>query len=139
MAGVEGSSPARARPARVLAVDDDAGFLALLCEVVDASTELELVGEADCGERAVLAAEELRPDVVLMDVRMPRLDGIAAATRIKASLPSTLVVLVSVTHPDDLRNEAGGCGASAILSKGALRPSLLEDLWRRHVEELPPA
>ena len=139
MAGVEGSSPARARPARVLAVDDDAGFLALLCEVVDASTELELVGEADCGERAVLAAEELRPDVVLMDVRMPRLDGIAAATRIKASLPSTLVVLVSATHPDDLRHEAGGCGASAILSKGALRPSLLEDLWRRHVEELPPA
>jgi len=123
----------------VLAVDDDAGFLALLCEVVDASTELELVGEADCGERAVLAAEELRPDVVLMDVRMPRLDGITAATRIKASLPSTLVVLVSVTHPDDLRHEAGGCGASAILSKGALRPSLLEDLWRRHVEELPPA
>jgi pilus assembly protein CpaE len=123
----------------VLAVDDDAGFLALLCEVVDASTELELVGEADCGERAVLAAEELRPDVVLMDVRMPRLDGIAAATRIKASLPSTLVVLVSVTHPDDLRHEAGGCGASAILSKGALRPSLLEDLWRRHVEELPSA
>jgi len=123
----------------VLAVDDDAGFLALLCDVVDASTELELVGEADCGERAVLAAEELRPDVVLMDVRMPRLDGIAAATRIKASLPSTLVVLVSVTHPDDLRHEAGGCGASAILSKGALRPSLLEDLWRRHVEELPPA
>jgi chemotaxis response regulator CheB len=170
MAGVEGSSPARARPARVLAVDDDAGFLALLCEVVDASTELELVGEADCGERAVLAAEELRPDVVLMDVRMPEVDGIeatrrivvdetsprvlvlttfdlddivydaiAAATRIKASLPSTLVVLVSVTHPDDLRHEAGGCGASAILSKGALRPSLLEDLWRRHVEELPPA
>jgi len=139
MAGVEGSSPTRARLARVLAVDDDAGFLALLCEVVDASTELELVGEADCGERAVLAAEELRPDVVLMDVRMPRLDGIAAATRIKASLPSTLVVLVSVTHPDDLRHEAGGCGASAILSKGALRPSLLEDLWRRHVEELPPA
>ena len=139
MPGVEGSSPARARPARVLAVDDDAGFRALLCEVVDASTELELVGEADCGERAVLAAEELRPDVVLMDVRMPRLDGIAAATRIKASLPSTLVVLVSVTHPDDLRHEAGGCGASAILSKGALRPSLLEDLWRRHVEELPPA
>jgi len=123
----------------VLAVDDDAGFLALLCDVVDASTELELVGEADCGERAVLAAEELRPDVVLMDVRMPRLDGIAAATRIKASLPSTLVVLVSVAHPDDLRHEAGGCGASAILSKGALRPSLLEDLWRRHVEELPPA
>jgi DNA-binding NarL/FixJ family response regulator len=139
MAGVEGSSPARARPARVLAVDDDPSFLALLCDVVEATHGLELVGETDCGESAVQAAEEFRPDVVLMDVSMPTLDGISATTRIKASLPSTLVVLVSVTHPDELRREASGCGADAILSKGDLRPSLLDELWRRHREEHPRA
>ncbi|HEY1317680.1 MAG TPA: response regulator transcription factor [Gaiella sp.] len=139
MAGVEGSVPARGRPARVLAVDDDPSFLALLCDVVDASRELELVGETDCGERAVQAAAKLRPDVVLMDVRMPRLDGISATTRIKAGLPSTLVVLVSVTHPDELRREASGCGASAILWKADLRPSLLDEIWRRHVEAVPSA
>lgn len=137
MAGVEGSRPARARPARVLAVDDDPTFLALLCDVVDASTELELVGETDCGEDAVQATEELRPDIVLMDVRMPKLDGISATTRIKASLPATLVVLVSVTHPDELRREASGCGASAILWKSDLRPRLLDEIWLRHLDEPP--
>lgn len=124
---------------RVMVVDDHALFRRGLEMVLGNEEDLELVGEASDGQEAVERAQDLMPDVVLMDVRMPRLDGIAAATRIKASLPSTLVVLVSVTHPDDLRHEAGGCGASAILSKGALRPSLLEDLWRRHVEELPPA
>jgi DNA-binding NarL/FixJ family response regulator len=137
MAGVEGSVPARARPARVLAVDDDPSFLALLCEVVNASTELELVGQTDCGELAVQAARELHPDVVLMDVRMPRLDGIAATPRIKASVPSALVVLVSATHPDELRPEASGCGASALLWKADLRPSVLDELWRRHLEARP--
>ena len=137
MASVEGSSSAGRRPARVLAVDDDPSFLALLCDVVGATRDLELVGETDCGEGAVRAAEELRPDVVLMDVRMPKLDGISASARITASLPSTLVVLVSVTHPDELRREASGCGAAAILWKGDLRPSLLDEIWRRHVEQLP--
>jgi DNA-binding NarL/FixJ family response regulator len=135
MASVEESSPRR-RPARVLAVDDDPSFLALLCEVVEATSELELVGETDCGERAVEAAEELRPDVVLMDVRLPGLDGISASSHITERSPSTLVILVSVTHPDELRREARGCGASAVLWKGVLRPSLLDELWRNHHEEL---
>lgn len=139
MASDEGasSSPARRRPARVLAVDDDPSFLALLCDVVEAARELELVGESDCGWGAVEKTEELRPDLVVMDVRMPRLDGISATTRIKALLPSTLVVLVSVTHPDELRREAGGCGASAILWKSDLRPRLLDEIWLRHLDEPP--
>src|SRR6187551_1703552 len=116
MASEEGasSSPAPRRPARVLAVDDDPSFLALLCDVVDAASQLELVGKSDCGEGAVHAAGELRPDMVVMDVRMPTLDGMSASTRIKASSPSTLLVLVSATHPGELRQEASACGASAI-------------------------
>ena len=136
MASDEGASSSRAgrRPARVLAVDDDPSFLALLCEVVEAASELELVGESDCGAGAVAQAEALRPDVVLMDVRMPELDGISATARIKQSLPSTLVVLVSATHPDELRREAGGCGASAVLWKSDLRPRLLDEIWLRHLD-----
>ena len=133
------SSPALRRPARVLAVDDDPSFLALLCDVVDAASELELVGESNCGTDALAKVEELRPDVVLMDVRMPELDGISATARIKALLPSTVVVLVSVTHPDELRREAGGCGATAILWKSDLRPRLLDEIWRRHLDEPLPA
>jgi DNA-binding NarL/FixJ family response regulator len=137
MPPVEESSPDRPRPARVLAVDDDPSFLAVLCDVVHATSELELIGETDCGEGAVQAAEELRPDMVVMDVRMPTVDGISATMRIKAVRPSTLVVLVSATHPDELRRDASGCGASAIVWKSDLRPRLLQDLWVRHVEERP--
>jgi DNA-binding NarL/FixJ family response regulator len=139
MPSVEDSSSARRPRARVLAVDDDPSFLALLCDVVEAASELELVGESDCGEGAVHSAADLRPDMVVMDVRMPTLDGISASTRIKASLPSALVVLVSATHPDELRQEASGCGASAILWKGDLRPRLLDELWLHHREALSRA
>ena len=92
--------------ARVLAVDDDPPFLALLRDLVCATAELELVAEVDCGERAVDVATELQPDIVLIDVRMPGLGGIEAAERIKASLPATLIVLISTTHPDELPREA---------------------------------
>jgi len=138
MANVE-ESVSRRRPARVLAVDDDPSFLALLCDVVEATSELELVGETDCGEGAVAAADELRPDMVVMDVRMPTVDGISATTRIKAQSPSTLVVLVSATHPEELRREASGCGASAVVLKSELRPALLDELWLRYREQLSPA
>ena len=139
MPRVEDSSSARRRPGRVIAVDDDPSFLALLCDVVDATSELELVGKTDCGESAVESAMDLRPDMVVMDVRMPTLDGISASTRIKESVPSALVVLVSATHPDELRQEASGCGASAILWKGDLRPRLLDELWLHHREALARA
>ena len=134
MPGVEESSPTRRPVGRVLAVDDDPSFLALICDVVEATSELELVGETDCGEAAVQAVRALGPDMVVMDVRMPRLDGISASALIKAARPSTLVVLVSVTHPEELRREASDCGAAAILSKADLRPKLLADLWLRHAE-----
>ena len=132
MPSVEDPSSARRRPARVLAVDDDPSFLALLCDVVDAASELQLIGESDCGEGAVHAAADLRPDMVVMDVRMPTLDGMSASTRIKASLPSTLVVLVSATHPDELPPEATECHADGIIWKGDLRPRVLEAIWAKH-------
>ena len=60
-------------------------FLALLRDVVGATGHLEIAGEAQSGEEAVVAAHELRPDMVLMDVRMPGIGGIKAAERIKAA------------------------------------------------------
>ena len=71
--------------ARVLAVDDQPPFLAILRAVVGATGHLELAGEAQSGEEAVVAAHELRPDMVLMDVRMPGIGGLKAAERIKAT------------------------------------------------------
>ena len=77
--------------------------------------------------------------MVVMDVRMPTLDGISATRRIKASRPSTLVVLVSATHPGELRREASGCGANEIVWKSELRPRLLDEIWLHHREELAGA
>jgi CheY-like chemotaxis protein len=85
MSSVEDSSAVDRRSGRVLTVDDHPPFLVLLRELVRATGQLEIVGEAESGERAVEAAQELQPDLILMDIRMPGLGGIGAAKRIKAS------------------------------------------------------
>jgi DNA-binding NarL/FixJ family response regulator len=125
--------------ARVLAVDDDAPFLALLEVVLRASNELETAGEAESGERAIELADELRPEIVLMDVRMPGMGGIPAAKRIKASHPSMMVLLFSTTPPNELPREADDCGADAVIWKSELGPGLLDELWIRHRDRSEPA
>jgi two-component system invasion response regulator UvrY len=117
--------------ARVLAVDDNARFLALLSSVLDATGLLEAAGEADSGEQAVEAASELRPDMVLMDVRMPGLGGIEAARRIKAAQPTTLVVLISTARPDELPLETEEGFVDAVVWKSQLEPKLLDEIWLR--------
>ena len=120
--------------ARVLAVDDHVPFLALLRDVIASTGHLEMVGEAQSGEDAVAAARKLRPDMVLMDVHMPGLGGLAAAERIKADSPSTLVVLISTTHPDDLPPRGSRVGADAIVWKSRLGPRLLDEIWQKHTD-----
>jgi DNA-binding NarL/FixJ family response regulator len=115
--------------ARVLAVDDHVAFLAVLRDVVTATAHLEIVGEAHCGQSAIAAACDLRPDVVVMDVRMPGIDGIEAAERIKARIPSTVVVLISATHPDELPLSGADGLVDAVVWKRRLRPRLLDEIW----------
>jgi len=123
--------------ARVLAVDDDASFLALLREVVNGTRHLQIAGEARSGERAVTAAQELRPDAVLMDVRMPGIGGITAGEAIKAAHPSTLVVMISAIHPDEIPRQACEDFAAAVLWKSTLEPRTLDEIWREHLDPLP--
>ncbi len=127
------------RRGRVLAVDDQTRFLAVLRELVCATRELEPVAEAHCGERAVEAVRETEPDMVLMDVWMPGIGGIAAARKIKAGRPATLVVLISTTHPDEIPLEPDDLCADAVVWKSELAPRLLDDIWLRHRDRLPPA
>jgi DNA-binding NarL/FixJ family response regulator len=117
---------------RVLAADDDAAFGAVVVQLIDAAPGLDCVGVVSSGEDAVEKAAALEPDLVLLDVVMPGLGGIGAARRIKEARSSTVVVLISTTHPDDLPREATECHADEIVWKAELRPALLEQIWRRH-------
>ena len=117
---------------RVLIVDDHAHFRALVVQIVDATPGLVSVGEADSGERAVAAADELLPDLVLMDVVMPGLGGIGATATIKARRASTIVVLISTTHPDDLPRAREDSLADEVVWKSDLRSSVLAEIWQRH-------
>jgi CheY-like chemotaxis protein len=115
--------------ASVVVVDDEASFRSALRRLVEASSKLALVGEADSGEAAVALVRELEPDLIVMDVWMPRLGGIGATRTIKEIRPTTVVCLVSASHPHELPQEAATCGADAIAWKGDLCPELLEELW----------
>jgi DNA-binding NarL/FixJ family response regulator len=117
---------------RVLTVDDHATFRAAARAVVAATAGFETVGEAATGEDGVAAAVRLRPDIVLLDVRLPDIDGYEAARRIAPELPSALICLVS-TLEEALEGEpATACGASAVVRKQDLQPALLADLWAKH-------
>jgi DNA-binding NarL/FixJ family response regulator len=101
---------------RVLVVDDQAIARAGIATMLDAEDDLVVVGQSRDGEDAVRDALELRPDVVVMDIRMPRLDGIAATRRIVAE-PSTAVVLITTFDDDEHLFDGISAGASGFLLK----------------------
>jgi two-component system invasion response regulator UvrY len=115
----------------VLVVDDQQPFLMAARRLIESTPGFEAVGEATSGERAVTLAAALRPDLVLIDVRMPGLGGVAAARCITQARSASAVVLVS-TDPEDVTAEAAdGCGAAAVIGKQHLRPTILAALWQR--------
>jgi DNA-binding NarL/FixJ family response regulator len=113
---------------RVLLVDDESMIRAGLRMILDAEDDLEVVGEAVDGVQAVTAAGALRPDVVLMDVRMPRLDGLAAASRILSTNPNVKVVMLTTFNEDDYVHRALRLGASGFLLKVAPPERLVETI-----------
>jgi two-component system invasion response regulator UvrY len=115
----------------VLVVDDQPPFLVAARRLIESTPGFESLGEATSGERAVTLAAALRPDLVLIDVRMPGLGGLAAARRITVARSASAVVLVS-TDPEDVPAAAAeGCGAVAVIGKQHLRPTTLTALWQR--------
>jgi two-component system NarL family response regulator len=102
---------------RVLIADDQALFRRGLYVVLGTEDDIDVIAEAEDGEEAVTKAEELAPDVVLMDVRMPRVNGIEAARRIRDSLPSTKILMLTVSDEEDDLYEAIKAGANGYLLK----------------------
>jgi len=102
---------------RVLIVDDHALFRRGLMLVLESEDGIEVVGEADDGEDAVAKAEQLMPDVVLMDVRMPRISGIEATRRVAEALPTSKIIMLTVSDEEEDLYEAIKAGATGYLLK----------------------
>jgi len=116
---------------RVLIVDDTAqvrqGLRTLLPLAGEAAgLPLEIAGEAGTGREAIVQAAALSPDVVLMDLEMPELDGYAATQAIKAGRFSTRVVALTVHGEPEARQKAQAAGVDAFVEKGAALPLLLQ-------------
>ncbi len=116
-------------PIRVLLVDDHILFRKGLVSLLSARDDIEIVGECSEGAEAVDRARELMPDVVLMDVRMPGLNGIEATRRIASEMPHVKVVMLTVSDEDKDLFEAIKCGARGYLLK-SIEPADLYHLVR---------
>ncbi len=101
----------------VLIVDDDHLMRAGLAELLTADTRIRVVGDAADGLEAVELARALTPEVVLMDVRMPGMDGIAATRRLTAEAPDSKILILTTFEEDDYVFDALGAGASGFLLK----------------------
>jgi DNA-binding NarL/FixJ family response regulator len=102
---------------RVLIADDDHLMRAGLVELLSYDPTIEIIGQASTGREAVATARRLAPDVVLMDVRMPDLDGIAATRELSAAVPAARVLILTTFEQDDYIFGALRAGASGFLLK----------------------
>ena len=113
-------------PARLLIVDDHDLMRQSTQVMLEGEPDLEVVGEAINGRHALELCRQLRPDVVLMDVRMPEMDGLTATQAIKKEMPAISVLMVSAYESEDYRREAASVGAAGYILKDAERHQLLE-------------
>lgn len=114
---------------RVLLVDDQAPFLRAMSAVVEETPGFEVVGEASSGEESVRAAAELSPDLVLMDVNLPGIDGVEATRRLRACQSPPVVVLLSTYDEDAGARFVVESGAADYVTKSAFGPDRLREVW----------
>jgi two-component system nitrate/nitrite response regulator NarL len=120
------------RLVHIVTVDDQPSFRQAARAMIAGTRDFELVGEAADGQTALELVRDADPDMVLLDVRMPGMDGIELADRLRAEDPDRVIVLASSMDPQELSRLARACGAAALVHKHWLTPRLLRGLWIAH-------
>jgi len=137
MTGSETRPEGRPSPARIVIADDHdlvrQGFRGMLAR----EEGLEVVGEAQDGREAAEVCSRLRPDLVLMDVRMPKMDGLAATREIKQRHPKTIVLMVTMHENPDYLLEAVKAGAAGYVLKGSPNSQIMSSIRRALEGESP--
>jgi DNA-binding NarL/FixJ family response regulator len=116
-------------PVRVLVVDDRGPFRSAARAVIEMTDGFAFAGEAETGEDAIDRASQLQPQLVLMDINLPGINGCEATERIRERLPGTVVFLVSTYASGDIPGNAKTCGAATYIRKERFGPDALERLW----------
>lgn len=116
----------------MLGVDDQVVFLDVAREVVAATPGFSWVGGASSGEEALAAIDQLEPEFVLLDVRMPGMDGIETARRISDRHPDVVVVLISIEESPVISAAIEASGAATLVRKQEFCPAMLRRLWRTY-------
>ena len=116
-------------PVRVLIVDDQEPFRLAARMVVEATDGFDVVGEAETGEDSVAMARDLAPDLVLMDVNLPGINGLDATRQILEGSDAVVVLLLSTYEEEEYAPRAAECGAKAYIPKAVFGPDRLEAAW----------
>ena len=118
------------RAVRLLLVDDRSSVRRGLRIWLALEPDLEVVGEACGGAEAISLTQALRPDVVLMDIEMPGMDGISAATALRSVAPQSAVVILTIHDDATTRARAQEAGAAAFVAKHRMEETLLAEIRR---------
>lgn len=120
---------------KLLIVDDEPAVRKGLRMRLASEPEVVVVGEATSGEEAFALVETLHPDVVLMDVALPQMDGIAATQALHTAFPQVAVIILTIHDDEATRRRARAAGAAAFVTKRGLNGELLAAIW--HVSNKP--
>lgn len=123
------------RPIRVLVADDSATALACICRYLEFEGVFEVVATASDGLQLIQKTGRLRPELVLTDLSMPRLNGLEAAAELRRLFPELRIVIITQLSGLSLREECLRCGANGFVEKGQMPEKLMEEVRRLFPEK----